>query len=79
MSNGVKAYVLIQTAVSAAHVAREIAALPGIDSAEDVSGPYDVIVRVSAPDMDALGQMVVQRIQHVDGITRTLTCPIVTL
>ncbi|HEV3471729.1 MAG TPA: Lrp/AsnC ligand binding domain-containing protein [Actinomycetota bacterium] len=74
-----KAYVLIQTAVNAAHVAREISQLPGVESAEDVSGPYDVIVRVSAPDMDALGQMVVQRIQNVDGITRTLTCPIVTL
>ncbi len=79
MANGVKAYVLIQTAVSAAHVAGEIGQLPGVESAEDVSGPYDVIVRVSAPDMDALGQMVVQRIQNVDGITRTLTCPIVTL
>ncbi len=79
MANGVRAYVLIQTAVSAAHVAGEIGQLPGVESAEDVSGPYDVIVRVSAPDMDALGQMVVQRIQNVDGITRTLTCPIVTL
>ena len=79
MSNGVKAYVLIQTAVNVAQVASEIAQLPGVESAEDVSGPYDVIVRVSAPDMDALGQMVVSRIQNVDGITRTLTCPIVQL
>lgn len=79
MSNGVKAYVLIQTAVNVAQVAAEIAQLPGVESAEDVSGPYDVIVRVSAPDMDALGQMVVSRIQNVDGITRTLTCPIVQL
>lgn len=79
MANGVKAYVLIQTTVNAAHVAREIAQLPGVESAEDVSGPYDVIVRVSAPDMDDLGQMVVSSIQNVEGITRTLTCPIVTL
>jgi hypothetical protein len=28
--------------------------------------------------MDSLGQMVVTQIQQVDGITRTLTCPIVT-
>ena len=79
MSNGVKAYVLIQTAVNAAQVAGEIARIPGVESAEDVSGPYDVIVRVSAPDMDDLGQMVVTRIQSVEGITRTLTCPIVQL
>ena len=74
----VQAYVLIQTAVNAAHVAGEIAGIDGVESAEDVSGPYDVIVRASAPDMDTLGQLVVSRIQTVEGITRTLTCPIVT-
>lgn len=75
----VQAYVLIQTAVNAAHVAGEIRGLTGVESADDVSGPYDVIVRVSADDMDSLGQLVVTRIQSVEGITRTLTCPIVTL
>ncbi len=79
MAERVQAYILIQTAVNAAHVAGDIRNVEGVDQADDVSGPYDVIVRVSAPDMDALGQMVVQRIQNVDGITRTLTCPIVTL
>ncbi len=79
MASGVKAYILIQTAVNAAHVAREIGDIEGVESAEDVSGPYDVIVRASAPDMDTLGRLVVSRIQAVDGITRTLTCPIVQL
>ena len=78
MTNGVSAYVLIQTAVNAAHVAGEIAGIEGVESAEDVSGPYDVIVRASAADMDTLGQLVVSKIQTVEGITRTLTCPIVT-
>lgn len=75
----VHAYVLIQTAVNAAHVAQEIRGIDGVDEADDVSGPYDVIVRASAPDMDTLGKLVVSRIQAVDGITRTLTCPIVLL
>jgi DNA-binding Lrp family transcriptional regulator len=75
----VEAYVLIQTAVNAAHVASEIAQLGGVASAEDVSGPYDVIVRVAADDMDSLGKLVVESIQAVEGITRTLTCPIVEL
>lgn len=79
MADEVKAYVLIQTAVHAAQVAGEIAALDGVESADDVSGPYDVIVRVAAPDMDSLGKLVVGKIQAVEGITRTLTCPIVTL
>jgi DNA-binding Lrp family transcriptional regulator len=75
----VTAYVLIQTEVNAAQVAGEIRSLAGVESAEDVSGPYDVIARVGAPDMDGLGQLVVTRIQAVEGITRTLTCPIVKL
>lgn len=75
----VEAYVLVQTAVNAAHVARDIRPVEGIISAEDVSGPYDVIVRVKASDMDELGKMVVSKIQKIEGITRTLTCPIVQL
>lgn len=75
----VHAYVLVQTAVNSAHVALEIRGIEGVDQADDVSGPYDVIVRASAPDMDTLGKLVVSRIQAVDGITRTLTCPIVLL
>lgn len=77
MADDVNAYILIQTAVNAAQVATEIRAIDGVVSADDVSGPYDVIARVSAPDMDTLGQLVVSRIQGVEGITRTLTCPIV--
>ncbi len=75
----VQAYVLIQTTVHAEHVAREIRSIQGVESADDVSGPYDVIVRAHAQDMDTLGQLVVSRIQSVEGITRTLTCPIVQL
>lgn len=77
---GVKAYVLIQTevgkAVDVADAARDIA---GVVSAEDVTGPYDVIVQTEADTMDELGKMVVSKIQLVDGITRTLTCPVVNL
>jgi DNA-binding Lrp family transcriptional regulator len=75
----VHAYVLVQTAVNAAHVAQEIRGIEGVDQADDVSGPYDVIVRATAADMDMLGKLVVSRIQAVDGISRTLTCPIVQL
>jgi DNA-binding Lrp family transcriptional regulator len=79
MADEVKAYILIQTAVNAIQVAGLIRQIEGVESADDVSGPYDVIVRAAAPDMDSLGKLVVARIQSVEGITRTLTCPIVKL
>jgi len=76
----VQAYILIQTEVGkASTVAEFIAKLSGILHAEDVTGPYDVIVRAQADSVDELGRMVVAKIQKVDGITRTLTCPIVHL
>lgn len=76
----VNAYILIQTEVGrAASVAREIGELPGVTLAEDVTGPYDVIVRAEAENVDELGKLVVARVQSVAGITRTLTCPVVNL
>jgi DNA-binding Lrp family transcriptional regulator len=76
----VEAYILIQTEVGrAATVAREIAAIPGVTASESVTGPYDAIVHTQAEDVDALGKMVVAKIQAVEGITRTLTCPVVRL
>ena len=74
----VQAYILIQTDVGkAAEVAREIAQVNGVTLAEDVTGPYDVIVRAEAKNVDELGKLVVAKVQTLDGITRTLTCPVV--
>ena len=74
----VQAYVLIQTEVGkAALVAEEVRDIPGVDSADDVTGPYDVIVRAEARNVDELGKLVVAKVQTLDGITRTLTCPVV--
>ncbi len=76
----VQAYILIQTEVgSASRVAEEIRKITGVTQADDVTGPYDVIVRGEAESVDQLGQMVVAKVQAVPGITRTLTCPVVHL
>lgn len=76
----VSAYILVQTELGkAAEVAEAVGALPGVTAADDVTGPYDVIVKAEAKNVDELGRMVVSRIQAIDGITRTLTCPIVKL
>lgn len=72
-----EAYVLIQTEVGRAEVvAKQLAALPGVASAEYVTGPYDVVLRISADTMALLQSDVVPTVQQVPGITRTLTCPI---
>jgi DNA-binding Lrp family transcriptional regulator len=76
----VQAYVLIQTEVGkAAAVARAIGEIQGVTLADDVTGPYDVIVRAEARNVDELGKLVVAQVQGIEGITRTLTCPVVHL
>ena len=74
----VQAYILVQTGVGrAADVAAEIRGISGVTLAEDVTGPYDVIVRAEASNVDELGSLVVAKVQVVEGITRTVTCPVV--
>lgn len=76
----VSAYVLIQTEMDKAQaVAAAITAMDGVVAADVVTGPYDVIAKASAESMDELGKLVISRMQMVQGITRTLTSPVVNL
>jgi DNA-binding Lrp family transcriptional regulator len=76
----VRAYILIQTEVGkAGDVAHQIRELVGVTEADDVTGPYDVVAKAEADDMDELGKMVLSKVQMIGGITRTLTCPVVNL
>ncbi len=76
----VTAYVLIQTEVGkAGQVASAAVEMDGVQQAQPLAGPYDVIVRAEARSLDALGRLVVSRIQAIDGVTRTLTCSVVHL
>ena len=80
MSMAVKAYILIQAVVgSAADVADATNALDEIVVAEVAMGPYDVIARATADDMDQLGGVVVNAVGNIPGVERTLLCPIVNL
>ncbi|MCH8612938.1 Lrp/AsnC family transcriptional regulator [Arsenicicoccus dermatophilus] len=74
----VQAYILIQSEVGkSSAVSEAVGAIPGVVKAEEVTGPYDVIARVEADNVNELGQLVIARIQDIQGITRTLTCTVV--
>lgn len=76
----VSAYILIQTEVGHAEgVATAAAGIPGVVSSENVTGPYDVVVRAEADDVDELGRISARRLQLIEGIVRTVTCPVVHL
>jgi DNA-binding Lrp family transcriptional regulator len=76
----VEAYVLIQTQVGrSAEVADAAGKIPGVRFVDAVAGPYDVVVRAEAADLNRLGTLIVAKLQAVVGLTRTLTCPVMHL
>ncbi len=76
----IAAYILIQAEVGkAAIVAAALRDLPGVSETASVAGPYDVIARAEAPDIDELAKLVASRVQALDGVTRTMSCPVVHL
>ncbi len=76
----ISAYILIQTEVGkASQVTKEIGTMGAILAVDGVTGPYDVIARADAADLDDLAKSVVMPIQEVEGVTRTLTCPVLQL
>ena len=53
---------------SANDVARRIAELPDIESAEAVSGPYDVIVRADSASLEIVVHAIVPKIRAIRGV-----------
>jgi DNA-binding Lrp family transcriptional regulator len=73
----VNAYILIQTEVGkAAQVTDQIRSIAGVVGVDPVTGPYDVVARVESADLDQLAKSTVMPMQELEGITRTLTCPV---
>jgi len=58
-------------------VSKTIQQISGVVTADEVTGPYDVIVQAEASSVHELGKLVVSRVQLIEGITRTLTCPVI--
>jgi DNA-binding Lrp family transcriptional regulator len=76
----IAAYILIQTETGkAAVVAAALQDLPGVSDTASLAGPYDVIARAQARDIDELAKLVTSRVQALDGVSRTMTCPVVHL
>jgi DNA-binding Lrp family transcriptional regulator len=76
----IAAYILIQAgAGQAAIVAAALRGVPGVSEAASLAGPCDVIARAQAHDIDQLARLVTSRVQALDGVRQTMTCPVVHL
>jgi DNA-binding Lrp family transcriptional regulator len=76
----IAAYILIQTEPGkAAIVAAALRDLSGVSETASLAGPYDVIARAQARDIDELARLVTSRVQALDGVRRMMSCPVVHL
>jgi DNA-binding Lrp family transcriptional regulator len=70
-----KAFILIETAVGKTReVSNSLSVLRGIQSVDVVTGPYDVIAVIDAPDINTMGSLVTEKIHTIGGVVRTVTC-----
>ncbi len=83
----IRGFVLVETEVgrtrTVAEAIRRIRAAGerhgAITAVDTVTGPYDLIVQVEAPDLDLLGKHITGEIATVPGVQRTTTCLAVNL
>lgn len=74
----IAAYVLAQTGAGRAlDILETVRLFQGVVGAEAVIGPYDVIIRCECTDSNDLGRLIVEKIQQVPGVHRTVTCQVV--
>ena len=70
-----RAYILMEAEVGqVAQVVEALRSLGGIISADPVTGNFDIIALVEAPDMAGMADLVTGRIQGIQGVRRTITC-----
>jgi len=69
------AYILIESVPGKeSELIKVIRGIEGTKRVDLVTGPYDVIAFVEAPDLKHLGETIVKRIQASGFVSRTLTC-----
>ena len=73
-----KAYVLIEAASGRiGSIIASLRVIPEVTACDAVTGQFDVIARIGAEDINALGRVSYAKIQMIDGVLRTITCNIV--
>ena len=72
---GTSAYILIEVQVGrGVEVVRMLRQLDGVRSADAITGPFDAIALIEAPNMAAVADLVTGQVQSIRGVLKTITC-----
>ena len=74
------AYVLISVKPGTARdVYGKLENLRSIQQVDAVTGPYDIIATVHGSDLNAIGNIVIDKILKIEGIANSMTCNVIQL
>jgi DNA-binding Lrp family transcriptional regulator len=54
-------------------VANRVMELDGVSEVHSITGPFDLLVKLYAPDYDAFGDLIPDRLQKIPGVRDTET------
>jgi Lrp/AsnC family leucine-responsive transcriptional regulator len=60
--------------VSQRIVAEEIAKFPEVQEVHIITGDWDLLIKLRAESVDAIGKFVVDKLRLISGLEKTLTC-----
>ena len=63
-----------ETPISQRQVAEEIARFPEVQEVHIITGDWDLLVKLRAENVDAVGKFVVDKLRLIKGLDKTLTC-----
>ena len=73
-----RAYVLIEVEVGQVGVVEmALRKVPAVHAVDVVTGPYDIIATIGTADQPALGRVVMDELQAIIGVRRTITCIVI--
>lgn len=70
-----KAYILITTDPVAMNlVVQQLRAMPPVQEAHEVMGPYDIVAEVEVANVEEIGDLLREHVRSIQGVRSTLTC-----
>lgn len=62
------------TPITQREVAEEISRFPEVQEVHIITGDWDLLVKLHAENVEAVGKFVVDKLRYIKGLDKTLTC-----
>ncbi len=70
-----RVFVLIEAEVGKSHeIVAALKGIEGVTTADQVTGPYDVIAVMDRDKLDEIGSVIIEKIQPLPGVSRVVSC-----